>query len=198
MIQKIFNPFRFIAGWKALLLGLVIIIATAFVASFSNTHFPDPVSVKIGQSAPFLYYLLQSIANWLVLSCILFIMAKLSSGSSIRIIDVFGTQALARLPYFFASFTGFATVLVKFSNYLLWVTLKKGNDIVISNFEIFAAILLLIITLFSTIWLVVLSYNAFYVSTNLKGFKSIIIYVVSLLISVIITSLFSHYLFSTI
>lgn len=196
MIQKIFNPFKFIAGGKALLFGLAIIIATAFIASFSNTHFPDPISVKIGQSAPFLYYLLQALANWFVLSCILLIMGRLSSKSSIRIIDVFGTQALARLPYFFASFTGFATSLVKFSNYLLWVTLKKGDEVFISNFEIFSAVILLIITLLSTIWLVVLSYNAFSVSANIRGFKSILIYIVSLLVTMIFTSLFSQYLFS--
>ena len=37
--QWLFNPFRFIAGFKALLLGLAIVWISAFVGSLSNTHF---------------------------------------------------------------------------------------------------------------------------------------------------------------
>ncbi len=35
----LFNPFKYIAGAKALLIGLALMLATAVIASFSLTHF---------------------------------------------------------------------------------------------------------------------------------------------------------------
>ena len=50
--QWLFNPFRFVAGYKALLSGLVIILLSAFVGSLGNTHFDGVLDVHIGLTAP--------------------------------------------------------------------------------------------------------------------------------------------------
>jgi len=49
--QWLFDPFRFIAGFKALLLGLAIILISVFVGSFSNTHFDGVLDVHTGLKA---------------------------------------------------------------------------------------------------------------------------------------------------
>ena len=43
--QWLFNPFTFVAGLKALLLGLIIISLSAFICSLSNTHFDGVLDV---------------------------------------------------------------------------------------------------------------------------------------------------------
>ena len=94
--QWFFNPFRFIAGFKALLLGLAIILISAFVGSFSNTHFDGVLDVHTGLEAPLWLFFAEGLINWICMVIPLFFFGLIVSRSSFRRIDVFGTQALAR------------------------------------------------------------------------------------------------------
>lgn len=184
MIKKLFNPFLYVAGAKSLMLGLTIMLATAAVSYFSHIHFPDPISVKISFGFPLWYYLVQNLANWLVVSILFYIAALILSKSSVRAIDIFGTQALARAPYLIASFTGFTGTLETFAKYLMWITTNTGDPVEITGTQIVFAVMLLILTMALTVWLVALMFNAFKVSSNLKGGKLIVSYIVILLISI--------------
>src|SRR5208283_4116470 len=119
MISLLFNPFKFIAGIKSLVLGLVIIAATAYFGFLSHTNFPDLISVKICPPFSLGFFLWQSLSNWLVFSIVLYVGSLIVSRSSIRFIDILGTQALARYPYVFCSLTGFSDSIQQFSNYML-------------------------------------------------------------------------------
>jgi hypothetical protein len=187
MFNKLFNPFKFIAGSKSLVVGLIIIVSTSIVGYFSHTHFPDVISVKIGFEMPITYFLFQGLLNWLVLSTVFYIAAVVFSKSSIRIIDIYGTQAFARAPYFLAAFTGFSNSLNNFGKYILWAMLQQGESIHLSAFEIALAILVLLTTVLLTVWMITLMFNAFKVSSNIKGTKLILIFISGLLISIIIT-----------
>lgn len=187
MFNKLINPFRYIAGGQSLFIGLLFIIATSVTGYFSHTHFPDVISVKIGFEMPIMYFLFQGLINWIVLSTVFYVAAVIFSKSSIRIIDIYGTQAFARAPYLLAAFTGFSDSLNNFGKYILWTMLQQGESIHLSAFEIALAILILSITVLLTVWLISLMFNAFKVSSNIKGTKLILIFITGLIISIIIT-----------
>jgi hypothetical protein len=74
MITVLFNPFKFIAGVKSLIAGILIILATAFIGYLSHTHFPCLVSAQLCPTVvPLWYFIFQSLANWLFFSIILYI-----------------------------------------------------------------------------------------------------------------------------
>ncbi len=185
MFSKLLNPFEYIAGIKSLVVGLLIIVSTSIAGYFSNTHFPDVISVKIDCSFPLWYLLVQGFLNWLLISTIFYIAALIFSRSAIRFIDVFGTQALARFPYFFAAFTGFSDTLNAFGRYILYTFLQQGEPINLSAFQIASAIVLLVITILLTIWMVALMFQALKVSANLKGKKLTLIFIAGLIISIV-------------
>ncbi len=187
MFNKLINPFRYIAGGQSLFIGLLFITATSVTGYFSHTNFPDVISVKIEIEMPVMYYLIQGLINWLVLSTVFYIAAVIFSKSSVRIIDIYGTQALARAPYLLAAFTGFSESLNNFGRYILWTMLQQGESIHLSAFEIALAILILSITVLLTVWMITLMFNAFKVSSNIKGTKLILIFITGLIISIIIT-----------
>jgi len=195
MIKKLINPFKYIAGTSSLIAGVFIIILTAVIGFLSKTHFPDTISIKISPDLSIWYYIIQCFSNWIVFSIIIYLAALLFSKSSVRVVDIFGTQALARFPYIPASFIGFSDSLNRFGEYILWKYLQKGEPVDFSFSEGVYAILLMIATLALTIWLIVLMYNAFKVSSNIKGSKSVILFIISLIISIIATSYISKYLF---
>lgn len=187
MIKKLLNPFVYIAGGYSLLIGLLIIFCTSVISYYSNIHFPDILSVKTCSDYPFLYYFIQSIANWLVISTIFYIFAVIFSKSKIRLIDIFGTQALARLPYFFAALIGFSNAMDKFGSYILWKMLRQGEPVIMNTGAITFAIVLILITLLLTIWLVTLMFNAYKVAANLKRGKLIITFIISLILAIVLS-----------
>lgn len=194
MIKKLINPFIYIAGAPSLITGVLIIFLTSVIGYYSNTHFPDVISVKTAPGLKVWYLIIQGFSNWLILSIVLYLVAVVFSKSSVRVADIFGTQALARFPYLFASFIGFSGSIDKFGRYVLWTYLQKGEPVILSTSTMIFAIILIVITIMLTVWLIVLMFNAFSVSANIKGPKSIVLFAVSLIISIVLTSLISKYL----
>ncbi len=192
MIPRLTNPFRYLAGGGALTLGLAAILATSVVGYYSGTNFPDVLSVKVGYNEPFYAGLIHNLSSWIALGSILYIASLIFSKSSVRAVDIFGTQALARFPYLIAATTGFSNAPIAFSNYMLWKTLKVGTPTSISSGEIAIAILILAGTIILTIWQVVLMYNAFKESSNIKGGKSIILFAVSLIMATVASAYLAH------
>lgn len=177
----LFNPFKYIAGVRSLIAGLFILLATSCVGFFSHTHFPNLISLfKVEATLPIGYFLLQSLSNWLVFSILLYLLAIVSSSSSIRIIDIFGTQALARLPFLIASFIGFTKLPI-------------GKEINLSSWEITATIAIQILAVLMVIWMIALMFNAFKVSSNLKGTKLVIVFIVAVIAGTIFTQLINHF-----
>lgn len=187
MINKLINPFYYLAGLKSLILGLVFILATATIGYFSKTHFPDIISVKTCYNFSIWYFIVQSLLNWFVASTLFYIAAIILSKSSVRAVDIYGTQALARFPYLIASCMGFSGALDAFGKHLLWISLKQGEPVEISHIQIVIAFLILVSSLLLAIWMIALMFNAFKVSANLKGnklvFSFIIVFILSLVIS---------------
>jgi len=187
MIKKLINPFHYIAGFKSLILGVLIILSTSIIGYLSNTHFPDIISIKTSPHFPAYYFILQGLLNWIVVSTVFYIASIIFSKSSVRIIDLFGTQALARTPYLLASFVGFSDSINAFGKYLLWDLMQQGEPIEISSIDIMLAILLMIFTLLLTIWLITLMLKALKVSANLKGASLTMIFIFGLIISMVIS-----------
>jgi len=192
MTKKLLNPFVYIAGGYSLLIGLLIIFCTSVIGFYSNIHFPDILSVKTGPDYPILYYILQSIANWLVISAILYLFAVVFSKSKIRSIDIFGTQALARFPYLIAALTGFSNTMDKFGRYILWQLLEQGDPVVMSAGAITIAIVLIVVTLFLTVWMVALMFNAYKIAANLKRGKLIITFITSLILAIVLSAFINN------
>jgi len=195
MSKNLFNPFKYIAGWESLAAGILILLATSVIGYYSHIHFPDILSVKTNPGIPYYVLLAENGLNWLVPSIILYIAAVIFSSSSVRFIDILGTQALARAPYLLSAFIGFSGSIDKFGQYTMWKTLNIGTPVVMSSGEILLAITLMLFLILSTIWMVVLMYNAFKVSANLKGSKLTIAFIVAMVLSTAITAIAIYQLF---
>jgi hypothetical protein len=200
--QWLFNPFRFIAGFKALLLGLAIILISVFVGSFSNTHFDGVIDVHIGREAPMWFFLAEGLIDWVCMVVPLFFFGLIVSRSSFRTIDVFGTQALARWPYLIT-----AAVMLPDANqrvlvyimskliqtafpadanqrviaYLMSKLIQTAPAAAISSIDVLIFGFAMFVTVLMTIWMVALMYRAYAVSCNIKGARAVVTFIVSLI-----------------
>ena len=186
--KKLINPFVEIAGSKALFYGLLVMMLTGLTGYFSQTHFPDVISIKIIQEyLPLGYFFVQQLMIWLIPSLIFFVFAFWGSSSAVRVLDILGTLALARFPYFIAALLGFSGSIKRFGNYIMALVMEQDMSATISVIDIIMAIIILFLTILLTIWMVALMYNAFRVSSNLKGGKAVGLFIAGLFISIIAT-----------
>jgi len=180
-IEWLFNPFRFIAGFKALLLGLAIILISAFVGSFGNTHFDGVLDVHTGLEAPLWFFFAEVLINWVCMVIPLFFFGLIVSRSSFRMIDVFGTQALARWPYLIAAIAMFPDANRRVLEYLMFKLTQTAPAVVINSIDVFVFGFAMILVILMLIWMVALMYRAYVVSCNIKGAGAIITFIVSLI-----------------
>jgi len=181
LLQWLFNPFKFIAGFKALLLGLAVILISGFVGSFSNTHFDGVLDVHTGLEAPMWFFLAEGVINWICMVVPLFFLGLIVSRSSLRIIDVLGTQALARWPYLISAVVMLPDANRRVTGYLMSTLTQNAPAASIAPIDISIFVFAMIVVLLMVIWMVALMYQAYAVSCNIKGAVAIATFIVSLI-----------------
>jgi len=181
LCQRLFNPFRFVAGYKALLSGLVIILATAFVASLGNTDFDGVLDVHTGLEAPLWFFFAEGLINWACMAVPLFFFGLIVSRSSFRAIDVLGTQALARGPYLIAAVVMLPDGNRRIGEYLMAKFTQSAPPVAINYIDALIFAFAVIVIIMMAVWMVALMYRAYAVSCNIKGAKAIITFIVSLI-----------------
>ena len=75
----LFNPFVFIAGGQALLLGAITILVAGLIGHAGNTHFDGVLDVHSGASAPLWFFLSEGINDWLCLDVVLWVFGRIIS-----------------------------------------------------------------------------------------------------------------------
>ncbi len=179
--QWVFNPFRFIAGFKALLLGLAVILVSGFVCSFSDTHFDGVLDVHIGFGAPLWFFLAEGLIDWVCMVIPLFFFGLIVSHSSFRVIDVLGTQALARWPYLITSVVMFPDANQRVIAYIMSKFAQTAPAAAISSVDVLIFGFAMFVTVLMVIWMVALMYRAYAVSCNIKGAAAVVTFIVSLI-----------------
>src|SRR6056297_3020562 len=116
----IINPFKYVAGYKSLFIGLLFLIGSAVINYYENIHFDGIIDIHYNSYGGILLYFGEGIFNWLLLALLLYLGTKIVGNLSYRSIDLFGTQLFARIPFFFASLLYVITPIRKFSKYIFW------------------------------------------------------------------------------
>jgi len=184
-ITLLFNPFVYIAGGKALALGLLAILVAGLLGSLSTTHFDGVLDTHTGRPAPLWLFLVEGIIAWLCVSIVLLILGRIISQTSFRSIDLLGTQALARWPTIFSALVCFPPGVRRFGNQLI-EQIKRGGEFQINVADAIVFAVVLIAILIFTCWMVALMYKSFSISCNVKGGKAIGSFIVGVLIAEIL------------
>ncbi len=87
----LFNPFHYVAGGKALAIGVALILAAGLLGSLSNSHFDGVLDFHTGAAAPLWMFICEGSIDWLVLSSVLLLCGKVICRTRGCVLDVFGT-----------------------------------------------------------------------------------------------------------
>ena len=176
MKKGLFNPFTYIAGLKALVIGFVFMAITLVLSFYSSTHFDGAIDAHIGRHAPLSLYALEQLIAWGSVVLTFFIAGLILSRTKFRFIDIAGTVALSRSPMLLVAIIGFLPV---FHN------IQPGH---IST----AVLAVSIIMLIPVIWMIALLFNGFTTSVNIKGTKAIIGFIIALILAELLSISLNH------
>ncbi len=194
MNTLLYNPFIKIAGFKSLIIGCAFILITSFFAYLYDTHFSGLLDINYGSDHHLSYinFLLYIVINVLSISIILYVSGLIVSKSSIRFIDIIGTQSLARFPMIIAPFLNSFSLIEKGSQQILYKYLNHGENIQIIEIEWFLYVVFIIILIILIIWVIALMYNAYKVSCNVKGNKAIISFIIALILAEVLSLILNY------
>ena len=190
-----FNPFHYIAGGRALGIGLVVMLVASLVGAATNFHFDGVIDLHSGPPAPAWVFVSENLINWLVMGVLLYGAGRLISKSRIRPLDVFGTQALSRTPMAIALLCvllpGFQRVTDHLTAQLHQGPARLQSDpsghvltsfTQVNTLDLAVFVLVVILALFLIIWTVLLMYRAFAVACNVGGGKAIGLFAAAILL----------------
>jgi len=166
-----FNPFTQIAGFKSFIIGILGLLITTVLAYNTGTHFNGFLNIDFAKDSHYWVYLIENLSNWLFLSVFLHISGLILSHSKIRVIDTLGTMLFSRIPLILAP-------LVR--------TIPLFQSFVIQSWEMYFIIGLYLVSL---IWTIILLFNAFKISCNLRNERLIVSFIISMLLSEVCTKL---------
>ncbi|MDN5200108.1 YIP1 family protein [Fulvivirgaceae bacterium BMA10] len=193
MKQWLFNPFIYIAGSRALSIGVIGALLSALINTYSNTHFDGALDVHFHVQRNIKVPIAENIISLLSLWIAFLLIAKFFTKSSFRIIDLFGTVALARLPLILLSLLGFLPFHKLVSDYAKKAILQSGESIDFSNLDLSLMAAMGVVTIVISAWMIALLYNAYGISTNLKGTKRWLSFVIGLIVAEIISKIILSY-----
>ncbi len=186
--NHIINPFRTIAGVRALIWGIVVILIMSYLAVRIPIHFPGLLNYAINPNINkikinFCIIFGQNIVSCLILSMVFFISAKIIRQKNLRIIDFLGMVLLSRYAYL--------TITIIF-----FITNKINNNIFIAKQAPFVYSMFIMLVVFTgVIWQMVLFFSAFKESSGITGTKLWISFIISMIISTALSNyLISEYL----
>jgi hypothetical protein len=191
----LFKPFTYIAGSQALSLGLAAILIAGLIGAFGRTHFDGVLDTHTGAPAPLAVFLAEGLIDWLCLALVLLVCGKIISTTAFRVIDLMGTQALARWPTIFISLVTLPPAIQRFSHDLLQKLAHPGEKIEINTPDaiIFFASALVMLPLI--VWMVALMYHSYSVSCNVKGGKAIGTFILALFLAEVLSKIAVYGLF---
>lgn len=183
-MKRIVNPFVYLGGGRALAWGIVGLLATAAIATWSGQTFRGIVSVGYGDW-PLWKTTVAQLLIWGVFASLLYAAGLLLSRSRIRAIDVYGTNLFARLP--FVLLVALAS-LTSIRDYLDSISNQHLNQLEMTLPPV-SLLLFALAVVFVLIWYFTWTYNAFVVSTNLRGGRAIASFLVCYVLAEVLSGL---------
>lgn len=169
-MKKILNPFTYFSGGTTLFAGAVIMAVMIVTAHLTGQTFRGVISIGIGHLS-YMRLTLQLLVGWAVFSALLYGIGSWLSPSHIRLIDIAGNQALAKLP--------FGVLLICSPFYPIEKMIGGLTEIqTLSLYEInhytpsVGLILYSVVALLMTVWFFLWSYRGFAVAANLRGWRA--------------------------
>lgn len=184
----LFKPIDRFQESHVFIAGMVTLVLGTLIASFFNARFDGILDLHFGNPVSLSTVFFDNIINVFSLFIPLFILGKVINVHT-RIIDILNTVLISRIPYFILPFFNIKGLVTKSSEELLRLVERSMALDQISGFTYFIMTFFAVLSMAAMVWSIVLLFNGFKISVNLKNKMHIIWFGVSILCAEILSKL---------
>lgn len=162
LLAWLFKPFLFLGGGRGMAWGAVILFLHIPLAMLLDIRFSGALDIHLGTNVDLIYTpIMDLLIAWGLMTICMYLAAKLFS-SPIRLIDIAGAVAIARVPLL---------VSIIPAMFLLPDVRTAEEVLSLETTEMVWLMTAAFVTFIFLIWLLVLLFHAFKINSNLKGAK---------------------------
>ena len=183
-----FKPFERYQESHLLIVGVGALLAGSFFGAIFGARFDGVLDLHFRRDVSFYTVLLDNIVNVLSLFIPLFILGK-TINSHTRVVDVFNTVLIARIPYMVLPLSNLNGLITQNTSELMEVALNPELASEISSSTYIMLTVFGLISLGIMVWMITLLFNGFKISVNLKNKMHIIWFELSILLAEILSKL---------
>ncbi len=176
----LFNPFERYPEKKLLLIGIICTSLSIYLASILDAHFDGAIDVHlVNEIVHIKSPLIESIISIGCLVLFIFIAGKIYN-SKTRIIDIFVTVLIARIPlYLILPFN----INHYYSELALSLAVDPNNLQNLPQETLLKTLVFSLVIFALVIWFFMLLWNGYKTATHAKGAKSIVLFILAIIIA---------------
>jgi hypothetical protein len=190
MKKILFNPFEQFLERPLILLGIAATIVLSMTAAYFNARFDGVLDLHFSSPTFMADTLMDNALNIVILSLSLFTLGKIRNNKT-RLIDIFATSLIARIPYYFLAFFNWNNIILIESEKLR-LQFQKAQPGTVPQFENTQMLLLFVFAGVSIVflaWFIYLLYQGYKVATNAKGTAEVVLFGITLIIAEVISKI---------
>lgn len=191
-MKKLINPFETFSEKQLLFFGLSATILGTFLGFIFNARFDGVLDLHFNTSVTWQEVAVDNLINLLTLSILYFIAGKIINPKT-RAIDVLNISLICRIPFYILPFFNVNQVMFRSSQEIM-ENFQNGHFTEISSTNLILNLAFSVIAILLLLWFVILLWNGFKIATNAKGKKAIIVFIISLLLTEIVSKYLINYL----
>jgi hypothetical protein len=180
-MRYFWNPFYKLAGWKALIPGLIALAFLGLFGGYFDAHFDGVIDMHVAKEVTYGIAFLENIINWLVLVVVWGIAAIILNGYRFRSIDLIGIMGFVRIPYIVLPPLAYLFSIKDIIDNITAMAFDQSEFSLepLASFGFVAFVILsLALIILSVIWM----YNGFKLLSNSKGVRLNVTFIIGLII----------------
>jgi len=192
MKKLLFKPFEKYSEQQLLIIGILSLIIGTYLASILNTRFDGAIDMHLVQSTTLIRVIKDVLISVSCLLLCLFVVGKIIN-SKTRFVDIFSATIVARIPFYLFLLFNINNFFSNYTQQLLEFQ-KSGNPADIDPTALAVVSVVGFLAIGFIVWFFALLWNGFKIATNAKGSKSVLLFIVGILIAEVISKVLLSYL----
>jgi len=188
-MRYLWNPFYKLAGWKALIFGLVSLIIMSVLGGFFNAHFDGVLDLHIAKQVKYSSVFIENGLNLISLVVVFGFAAYFLNGFKYRFIDLIGIMSFVKMPYIVILPLAYLFSIKDKTDKLNTIAFEQSSQVSLSQFESISfvsfSVLSILIIILSVIWI----YNGFKILSNSRGLRLNMAFIVGIILSELLSKL---------
>lgn len=188
-MKLLFNPFERYSEKQLVFIGITSTIIGSLMAIFFNARFDGILDLHFVEKIKIHEPLIDLLIDLFCLILILFLIGKYINKKT-RIIDIISATLISKIPFYFLLFQNIDGILFRITDKLTKSLLTKNYSLeTITTIEMAYLVFSGIIGLVLIISSITLLFNGFKTATNAKNTKSIILFIVAVLLTEVVSKI---------